>query len=223
MSDCNVAVQSQGVQSQMSQPAHQATSVGGGRWYRFAGAGGDALALEPPVSGHCGTAWAGWLSGWDRVGTPPAGYSGHGRYPATSEGVVEMTACFTGGGGSECGYHVAGLGTVQCQGFLLWRLPYAPDCNSAYCTAPSHVSSSGNGFRGGGRRQLATISRSLESAPWSKTESLPLKTDDNANGPSEPDHESILQTVHFLVSSRATSHGSLVCHYCEQTFCAGVC
>ena len=40
------------------------TGVGGGRWYRFAGAGGDALPLTHPGHGHCGTTHAGWLSGW---------------------------------------------------------------------------------------------------------------------------------------------------------------
>ena len=46
------------------------TGVGGGRWYRFSGAGGDALPLSPPGSLHCGTDATGWLSGWDGgVGT----------------------------------------------------------------------------------------------------------------------------------------------------------
>ena len=31
------------------------TGVGGGRWYRFAGAGGDALPLTSPGKRHCGT------------------------------------------------------------------------------------------------------------------------------------------------------------------------
>lgn len=43
----------------------QATSVGGGGWYRFMGTGGDALALSTPGAYHCGTAFTGWLSGWD--------------------------------------------------------------------------------------------------------------------------------------------------------------
>ena len=31
------------------------------------------------------------------------------------------------------------VGVVRCEaaGFLLWRLPYAPDCSAGYCTAPS--------------------------------------------------------------------------------------
>ena len=40
------------------------TGVGGGRWYRFAGAGGDALPLTSPGDHHCGTHRTGWLSGW---------------------------------------------------------------------------------------------------------------------------------------------------------------
>ena len=40
------------------------TGVGGGRWYRFAGAGGDALPLTHPGREHCGTHVPGWLSGW---------------------------------------------------------------------------------------------------------------------------------------------------------------
>ena len=40
------------------------TGVGGGRWYRFAGAGGDALPLTDPGYSHCGTVATGWLSGY---------------------------------------------------------------------------------------------------------------------------------------------------------------
>jgi len=114
------------------------TGVGGGRWYRFAGAGGDALPLTHPGYSHCGTAYPGWLSGWATPqggGSPPAGYSGAGRYPAAAEGVVESTVCFNGDGDS-CGYHVQ-VGVVRCGGFLLWRLPGMPVCSSGYCTAAS--------------------------------------------------------------------------------------
>ena len=65
-----------------SQESH---TVGGDRWFRFEGAGGDALPLAPPPGGfgeqpescdttpnhwpphgrlYCGTTNAGWLSGW---------------------------------------------------------------------------------------------------------------------------------------------------------------
>ena len=114
--------------------------MGGGRWYRFAGSGGDALPLSHPGDFHCGTAGTGWLSGWAGEGDPPLSYSGAGRYPAAAEGVAEMTACFDGNGGSgPCTYHAA-VGVVRCDGFLLWRLADAPscyDCYCGYCTAAS--------------------------------------------------------------------------------------
>ena len=108
--------------------------MGGGRWYRLAGSGGDALPLSHPGAYHCGTHDTGWLSGWAGEGDPPASYSGAGRYPAAAEGVAEMTACFSYG--SPC-YHHAAVGVVRCDGFLLWRLADAPDCSAGYCTAPS--------------------------------------------------------------------------------------
>ena len=113
------------------------TGVGGGRWYRFAGAGGDALPLTPPGPNHCGTLLPGWLSGWATPqggGDPPRSYSGAGRYPAMAEGVVESTVCFDNG--VPCYSHVQ-VGVVRCGGFLLWRLPDAPRCNWGYCTAAS--------------------------------------------------------------------------------------
>ena len=130
----------------------QQTDVGGGRWYRFEGAAGDALPLTSPGGiGKCGTSYSGWLSGWEHVGgvdtAPLTSYRGPnsvgpGRYPAAEEGVVEMTACFDGGGG--CDDHAA-VGVLRCEGFLLWRLPYGRgaaggpqgDCGYGYCTASS--------------------------------------------------------------------------------------
>ena len=109
--------------------------MGGGRWYRFAGSGGDALPLSHPGGDHCGTNVPGWLSGWAGEGDPPASYSGAGRYPAAAEGVAEMTACFNTGG-YPCADHAA-VGVVRCDGFLLWRLADAPECESGYCTAAS--------------------------------------------------------------------------------------
>ena len=54
-----------------------------------------------------------------------------------------MTACFdqatptqSGEDALMCAYHVP-LGVVRCTDFLLWRLPYAPGCNMAYCTTAS--------------------------------------------------------------------------------------
>ena len=116
----------------------QATGVGGDRWYRFASAAGDAILTTPPGENHCCTHYTGWLSGWDNAdaaGAPPTEYSIPGRYPDATEGVVEMTACFVDAL-LPCGQHVA-LAVVACEGFMLWRLPYTPDCYSAYCTASS--------------------------------------------------------------------------------------
>jgi hypothetical protein len=51
-----------------------ATGVGGDKWYRFVGYGGDALPLHRPRGEHqvgfggilaCGTSHGGWLSGCD--------------------------------------------------------------------------------------------------------------------------------------------------------------
>ena len=112
--------------------------MGGGRWYRLAGSGGDALPLSDPGEGHCGTGITGWLSGWAGEGDPPTSYSGAGRYPAAAEGVAEMTACFDAddGDGTTCWDHAA-VGVVRCDGFLLWRLADAPYCTYGYCTAAS--------------------------------------------------------------------------------------
>ena len=118
----------------------QPTGVGGGRWYRLAGSGGDALPLSHPGKDHCGAYGTGWLSGWAGEGDPPTSYSGAGRYPAAAEGVAEMTACFDaddGGSGFGPCYRHAAVGVVRCDGFLLWRLADAPICNSGYCTAAS--------------------------------------------------------------------------------------
>ena len=59
-----------------------------------------------------------------------------GRYPTAAEGVVNMTACF----GNMLARHLSPcensvtVGVLSCEGFLLWRLPYALDCQSGYCT-----------------------------------------------------------------------------------------
>ena len=43
-----------------------------------------------------------------------------------------MTTCSDCNGG--CGDNVM-VGAVQCSGFLLFQLPYTPNCESAFCTA----------------------------------------------------------------------------------------
>ena len=105
------------------------------------GAGGDALPLTDPGPNHCGTFGTGWLSGWATPqggGDPPRSYSGAGRYPAAAEGVVERTVCFDFSDNNNYPFntHVQ-VGVVRCGGFLLWRLPDAPTCDSGYCTAAS--------------------------------------------------------------------------------------
>jgi hypothetical protein len=136
------------------------TGVGGGGWYRFMGSGGDALVLTPPGGEHCGTDYAGWLSGYSgEAGTtthtgcdgntgPSCHYSVPGRYPHTAEGVVEMTACFHNGQqcaqGAECDqcWFNAPVGVVHCGGFLLWRLSYAQSA-SQQASAAAHAGIAG--------------------------------------------------------------------------------
>ena len=116
------------------------TGVGGNKWYRFAGAGGDALPLTSPGDDHCGTTVPGWLSDWD--GTQPCtkddectGECGRhdvcvptpehpappGHYPEATEGVVEKTACYDYGKDSEGGAWTCDepnqVGVVMCDGF----------------------------------------------------------------------------------------------------------
>jgi hypothetical protein len=122
--------------------ANGGTGVGGGGWYRFSGPGGDALPLHSPGENHCGTDLTGWLSGWDGTGHPEANYITPGHYPTAAEGVVEMTVCFDfsrRSGNAHCIGPVK-VGVVMCDGFLLWRLPYAWGCNAyntGYCTVAS--------------------------------------------------------------------------------------
>jgi hypothetical protein len=87
-----------------------------------------------------------------KMGLGPCG-SGHGasdirgcpqgRYPTTSEGVLDMTDCFQYGDtiDSTCIAHdIVVVGVARCEDFLLWRLPSIPGpsrCEGAYCTVPS--------------------------------------------------------------------------------------
>jgi hypothetical protein len=115
----------------------------GGRWVRLGGPAGDALPTAPPGRYHCGTDFAGWLSGWGgggaaaaaAAGAPPRTYATPGALPTPRDGVVPATACFDGDG-ATCNAH-APIAVVHCGAFLLWRLPDAPGCAFAYCAAPS--------------------------------------------------------------------------------------
>jgi hypothetical protein len=145
----------------------QATGLGGGGWYRFLGAGGDALPTTPPGEFHCGTQAAGWLSDWahgnlrcDGDGTrcgpseahgtcggtlgtpgrcsPPQEYNASGAYPAAGAPTANATVCFDYANDYGTCLTSAVVGVARCEaGFLLWRLPYAPDCSAGYGTAPS--------------------------------------------------------------------------------------
>jgi hypothetical protein len=72
---------------------------------------------------------------------PVPEYDVAGHYPAAVEGVVEMTACFDssdqGDLNSKTCYQRATVGVLRCEGFLLWRLPYAASTDFGYCTASS--------------------------------------------------------------------------------------
>jgi len=120
------------------------TGVGDDGWYRFAGDGGNALALQPPGNRHCGTYGAGWLSDWSPdAGKPPMDYSEAGTLPGAADGVVEMVACFDGSNAPDTSYTCSSretVGVVWCDGFWLFRLPYAPGCGQqagGYCTGDS--------------------------------------------------------------------------------------
>tara|TARA_B110000208_G_scaffold141306_1_gene170540 strand:+ start:208 stop:3108 length:2901 start_codon:yes stop_codon:yes gene_type:complete len=150
----------------------QATGLGGEGWYRFLGAGGDALPTSPPGEFHCGTQAAGWLSDWpygnlrcDGDGTvcgpaeaggrcggtlgtpgrcsPPQSYNASGAYPAAAgahaRAPANATVCFdySDPDDPDTGTCLtsAVVGVARCEaGFLLWRLPYAPDCSAGYGT-----------------------------------------------------------------------------------------
>ena len=47
-----------------------------------------------------------------------------------------MVVCFDYSG-QPCHFKDT-VGVVQCDGFLLWQLPFAPNCGAGYCTAPSN-------------------------------------------------------------------------------------
>ena len=74
--------------------------------------------------------------GEDGSQSPERTYREVGRYPSGTEGVQEMAVCFdasTSSFAAPCN-SLARVKVVRCEGgFLLWRLPYAPTCNAAYC------------------------------------------------------------------------------------------
>ena len=79
-----------------------------------------------------------------------AAYTTPGVLPNATDGVVQKWVCFDDGFGQTCDYSVV-VHVVYCparvdeaadatkageeQGFYLFRLPEAPNCDCGYCTA----------------------------------------------------------------------------------------
>ncbi|CAF1471432.1 unnamed protein product [Adineta steineri] len=77
------------------------TSIGG-RWIRFVGAGGTAMAITPPGREHCGAFLAVWYNG---------------TLPLTSETIVNGNGCFETYAG-ECILQVL-ISVVKCDNFWI--------------------------------------------------------------------------------------------------------
>ena len=112
---------------------YHSTGVGGSRWYRFTGKGGDSLPVKRPPQDHCGTHRGGWLSGCDlkqkwsctcNCKQPGAGdCEAPGRYPTAAEGRVTVPICF-GPSSVEtaCSDFCRPAHLIRCgEGFLLWN------------------------------------------------------------------------------------------------------
>jgi hypothetical protein len=69
---------------------------------------------------------------------PPINYKTPGSYPSAGQPLSNYTVCFNAdhwSAGKSCGPS-APIGVARCEGFLLWRLLYTPNCCSCgYCTA----------------------------------------------------------------------------------------
>ena len=148
--------------------AAEPTGVGGDSWWRFVGAGGDGLPVSYPGPNHCGTNFGGWLSGFSEEQTlegrrPPVEYNRSGSYPPFGD-VVEKSVCMPNYNAPDDPTHIVPcydhftVGVVRCppqaptdppQGFLLWRLPWAEHCYSAYCTADTSTHGGPGGHRPG--------------------------------------------------------------------------
>ena len=102
----------------------QATGLGGGGWYRFLGAGGDAMPTAPPGELHCGTQAGGWLSSW-----------AHGNLHCDGDG----EACGPAGAGGRCGGALGpGSGTPgRC------APPDSYNASGAYPAAGAHAPANG--------------------------------------------------------------------------------
>ncbi|XP_068721046.1 pancreatic secretory granule membrane major glycoprotein GP2-like [Montipora capricornis] len=90
-------------------------------WYRFQGAGGNAMANSCPGPHKCGTLVPGWLKG---------------ELPTIQEGLVERKACFRNK--NDCCDIFVPVKVRDCGGFHVYKLSPAPKCQLRYC---------GNGIR----------------------------------------------------------------------------
>eukprot|EP01047_Picozoa_sp_COSAG01_P004780 COSAG01_NODE_159_length_23702_cov_119.507585_15_plen_1233_part_00 len=108
----------------------EATGLGGGQWFRFTGMGGTRLPVRPRGAMRGGTRLTSWLTKWNQSKHPSADAIdrwikigvGAGRYPSIDEGVTPGLVCFDDSG-THCSWTQA-VALVQCDGFLLWWLPY---------------------------------------------------------------------------------------------------
>ena len=85
-------------------------------WYRFEGAAGSGMTLEPPPAGHCGGDATGWLA------QPP---------PSIGDGVIDRDVCFRLFE-DEC-FYARRIRVAHCDEFILYELAEAPQCQLRYC------------------------------------------------------------------------------------------
>eukprot|EP01050_Picozoa_sp_SAG11_P026099 SAG11_NODE_6128_length_1383_cov_1.317757_1_plen_312_part_10 len=130
------------------------SGVGNSFWYRVSGPAGNSLLLEPPPVDRCGTNGGAWLTdltptqaaAMSTDGCEPSPYpapacegairthSTPGTLPSTDEGVVERVVCIVSDSANTC-YHRATVSVVNCNGFILFRLPTLLTCDQGYCTS----------------------------------------------------------------------------------------
>jgi hypothetical protein len=117
------------------------------RWYRLPV--GKGLPTSPPGGTHCGTGFAGWLSGWPAAaeGQPGIHYStpADGSLPPLvgsppAAGIVCFSYGPVGTDDEACEFPTP-VRAVNCGAFTLWELPPARtisdgDRCSGYCLAP---------------------------------------------------------------------------------------
>jgi cysteine-rich repeat protein len=84
-------------------------------WYRFEGAAGTGMPIEPVPDGRCGGDAPGWLT------EPP---------PPMEAGVVERGVCFSFF--ERCRYEST-IRVAHCDEFILYELAPAPQCDLRYC------------------------------------------------------------------------------------------